>query len=145
MNMINAGRQLVEDLFPDEIAKFAHSVCDGSDAIYNLPILPASSDVGRTLATKLQQIIPVSSGTLQKVLISMYCIAPHSMQAERVVSCYNTICCDKRLPIDSATANHRLQIALNGKGTAHFYPRPCVAKFLDQKERRYREPDEAMY
>ena len=26
-----------------------------------------------------------------------------------------------------------------------FYPRPCVAKYLDQKERRYREPDVAMY
>ena len=67
------------------------------------------------------------------------------MQTEQVVSYYNTICSVKRLSTDSATANHRLQIALNGKGTAYFDPRPCVAKFLDQKERRYREPDVAMY
>ena len=75
----------------------------------------------------------------------MYRLATHSMQTERIVSYYNTICSDKRLSTDSSTANYRLQIALNGKRTAHIDSRPCVAKFLDQKERRYREPDVAMY
>ena len=77
MDVINAGRQLVVDLFPDEIAQFADFVCDASDAISNLPTLPANSDVGCTLTTKLRQMIPVCSGTFQKVLISMYCLAPH--------------------------------------------------------------------
>ena len=97
----------------------------------------ANSDVGCMLATKLQQMISVCSGTFQKVLISMYCLAPHSMQTERVVSYYNTICSDKRLSTDSSTANYRLQIVLTGKGTLHFDPRYCISKFLDQKERRY--------
>ena len=90
-------------------------------------------------------MIPISGGTLQKVLVSMMCLAPHSMQTERVVSYYNTFCSDKRLSTDSSTVNHRLQIALNGKGTAHFDPRPSVAKFLEKKERRYREPDITTY
>ena len=114
-DVINTGRQLEEDLFSDEIAPLAHSVCDVSNAIFNLSTLPANSDVRSTLATKLRQMIPVCCGTFQKVLISMYCLAPHSMQTEQVMSYYNTICSDKRLSTDSSTANYRLQIALNGK------------------------------
>ena len=37
MNVINAGRQLVEDLFADEIAQFVDSVSNAWDAISNLP------------------------------------------------------------------------------------------------------------
>ena len=40
-----------------------------------------------------------------------------------------------------ATLNARMEIALNGKGTAHFDPRPSVAEFLQCKQRRNREPD----
>ena len=36
MDVSNAGRQLVEDLFPDEIAQFADSACDACDAVSNL-------------------------------------------------------------------------------------------------------------
>ena len=106
MEVINAGRQLVEDLFPDEIAQFADAECDAWDALSNLSIFPANSDVGCTLDTKLRQMIPVCSETFQKVLISMYCLAPHSMQTERVVSYYSTNYSDKRLPTNSLTVNH---------------------------------------
>ena len=61
MDVINSGRQLVEDLFQDEIAQFADSVCDAWDAISNLQTLPANSDVVCTLANKLRQMIPVCS------------------------------------------------------------------------------------
>lgn len=43
------------------------------------------------------------------------------------------------------TANHHLQIAVNGSGTAFFDPRPSVADFLKSRERRYREPDTEVY
>ena len=145
MDMINAGLQIVNDLFPDESASFADSVCNAWETISSLPTLPPNADLGCILAAKLRQMIPISGGTLQKVLISMMCLAPHSMQTERVVSYYNTFCSDKRFSTDSSTVNHRLQIALNGKGTAHFDPRPSVAKFLEKKERRYREPDITTY
>lgn len=36
-------------------------------------------------------------------------------------------------------------IALNGIGTAHFDPRPAVAKFLEKKERRRKLPDQQLY
>ena len=45
MDVINAGRQLVEDIFPDEIAQFADSEYNACDAISNLPTLTANSDM----------------------------------------------------------------------------------------------------
>ena len=67
--------------FPDEIAQFADAACDAWDAISNLSTLPANSDVGCTLATKLQQMIPVCSGTFQKILI--LCTVLHHIQRKR--------------------------------------------------------------
>ena len=81
MDVINAGRQLVEDVFPDEFAQFADAACDAWDAISNLSTFPANSDVGCTLATKLLQMIPVCSGTFQKVLI--LCTVLHHIQCKR--------------------------------------------------------------
>jgi len=39
------------------------------------------------------------------------------------------------------TVEQQMRIALNGCGTASFDPMPSVARFLKEKERRYREPE----
>jgi len=38
-----------------------------------------------------------------------------------------------------------MYISLNSGGTAHFDPRPAVAKFLMKKERRVSAPDKELY
>ena len=38
-----------------------------------------------------------------------------------------------------------MMVALNGKGTSAYDPRPAVAEFLKMKDRRYREPDIEIY
>jgi hypothetical protein len=66
------------------------------------------------------------------------------MQIERVISHHNTFRSSDRLSMSSETVNDRLQISLNGGGTAYFDPRPCVAKFLSS-ERRCGAPDRETY
>ena len=43
------------------------------------------------------------------------------------------------------TVNDRLLISSNGVGTAHFDPRPCVAKFLTARDRREGHSDPDVY
>lgn len=90
-------------------------------------------------------MIPKSQGLLQTLLAAMAALTPHSMQTERCVSIYNNIRSTTCLSMSAETANHRLQIAVNGKGTAFFDPRKSVADFLKLKERRYRESDVDVY
>jgi len=134
-DLIEAGRPLIEDLFPHELQHFADSVCDSWQAISDLKHLPIGTDTGCVLSTRLRQLIPVSKGCLKKFLSAMMSLAPHSMQVERIVSHYNNIRSSHRLSMSLDTVTDHL-LALNGVGTAHFDPRPCVAKFLSDKERR---------
>jgi len=53
---------------------------------------------------------------------------------ENHLSHYNNIRSSHRLSMSLETVNDRLAISLNGAGTAHFDPRPCVAEFLIAKE-----------
>jgi hypothetical protein len=48
--MINAGSQLAQDLFPNEMASKASSVCELWDVISSLPKLPPNSDLGCVLS-----------------------------------------------------------------------------------------------
>ena len=142
--MISAGSTLVDDLFPGEITEFANAVCESWDAISELPQLPADTDRGCALSTRLRQMLPVSRGILQKLLAAMMALAPHSMQLERVISHYNKLRTADRLSMTPETVNDRLKVSLNGIGIASFDPRPCVAKFLSA-ERRAGAPDPETY
>jgi hypothetical protein len=101
-------------------------------AISDLKRLPTGADTGCVLSTRLRQLIHVTTGCLQKLLAAMMSLAPHSMP----VSHYNNIRSSHRLAMSLDTVNDRLAISLNGVGTAQFGPRPYVAKFLTDKERR---------
>ena len=60
----------------------------------------------------------------------MTCMNPHSMQTERIVSHHNLV-------VDTILGERtaRLMLALNGVGTAYFYPRPAVIKFVEKTRR----------
>ena len=63
------------------------------------------------------------------------------MQTERIVSHHNLIVADHRMSMKYENINARLNIALNGVGTAYYDPRLAVVDFLSMKDRRNREPD----
>ena len=90
-DLIETGRPLIECLFPNELRNFVGSVCDSWHAISDLKCLPIRNDTGCVLSMRLRQLIPVSTGCLQKLLAAMMSLAPHSMQVERIVSHYNNI------------------------------------------------------
>ena len=85
--------------------------------------------------------MPITDGTVQKVLAAIGSMSPHSMQTERIVSHHNIIVEDSRTNMAEDTINARLLYALNGVGKAHYDPRPAVAHFLSARERRNRQPD----
>jgi hypothetical protein len=87
----------------------------------------------------------VSKGPLKKLLGTLIVATSHSMQVERVVSSYYIVKSDHRAGTKLATINKRLNIALNGCGTAYFNPRPSVIKFLQIKNRRERKPEAELY
>jgi len=62
-----------------------------------------------------------------------------------IVSHYNNIRSSHRLAMSLDTVNDRLAISLNGVGTAQFDPRPYVAEFLTDKERREGNPHPDIY
>ena len=82
---------------------------------------------------------------LKKLLGAAMTLAPHSMQVERIISHHNLLDDDMRSGFSSETLNYRLFVSLNGSGTCSYDPRPAVAHFLQQKERRNREPTLSLY
>jgi len=116
-----------------------------ASTISQIPFLPNGSDVGCGMSVRLRQLLPVCSGLVQRLLAAIATLSPHSMQTERIISHHNLIVDDTRTSMTSDTTNARLNIALNGTGTAHYDPRPAIVDFLTKKERRKREPDCDLY
>lgn len=144
-DMVNNGRKLVETFFNEnDLQEFASNVCDAWPLIEAIDELP-TPDRGVKLAHRLRQMIPVTTGVLQKLLCALFIVSPHSMTVEKVISHYNQINSIHRLSTSDETINCRMHITLNGIGTASYDPRPAVAEFLRKKERRYREPDLTLY
>ena len=143
--IISVGENLLSNLFPNEVSEFADSVCESWPLIDQIPTLPANSDIGSCTSTRLKKMFVVSKGPLKKLLGTLIVATPHSMQVERVVSSYNIVKSDHRDGTKLATINKRLNIALNGCGTAYFNPRPSVIKFLQIKNRRERKPEAELY
>ena len=110
----------------------------------NVPFLPDGCDLGCKMTVRLRQLLPVTTGSVQKVLASLACMSPHSMQTERIVSHHNLVVDNHRTSMGEDTRNARLMVALNGVGTAYFDPRPAVVKFLE-KTRRCGAPDWDIY
>lgn len=142
---ITSGILLSGKLFPGEDGTFADEVCEQWNTISDVPYLPTGADLGCSLSVRLRQLLPVTTGLVQKVLSAIATLSPHSMQTERIVSHHNLIVDEHRTAMNSDTINARLHIALNGVGTAHFDPRSAVVHFLKSRERRKREPTVEIY
>eukprot|EP00795_Rhopilema_esculentum_P005545 gene5545-biopygen530 len=142
MSMTNGDRHTVIMVMYSPEERGAHGLLETVnqalkwDKIENVPHLPEGSDIGCKLSVRLRKLLPLTDGTVQKVLAAIGSMSPHSMQTERIVSHHNIIVEDSRTNMTEDTIKARLLIALNGVGTAHYDPRPAVAHFLSARERR---------
>lgn len=142
-SMITACREIVRDVFGRESAI---KICDelaGHFAAGDLPVpINITDNTG-----KLYHFLKIAPcGTVTSKLAQAYiCLTPHSIGPERAVSCHTIIKTSKQSSYSKEAVNSRMYIALNGTGTAYFDPRPAVARFLQQKERRMRNPDNDLY
>ena len=57
----------------------------------SVPFLPDGCDVGCKMTVTLRQLLRVTTGSVRKVLASLACMSPHSMQTERIVSHHNFV------------------------------------------------------
>jgi len=142
---ITTGLPWCVRLFPGQDGQFADEICEQWNAISDVSFLPEGSDLGCTLSVRLRKLLRVTTGLVQKIFAAIATLSPHSMQTERIVSHHNMIVDDDRSSMNDATINCRLNIALNGVGTAFYDPRPAVVHFLEVKERRNKNPDKKVY
>ena len=142
---VQSGLLLCKRLFPGREGQFADECCDQWESISAVPHLPEGSDAGCSMSSRLRKLLPVTSGLIQQMLAAIMTLSPHSMQTERIVSHHNLIVDDSRNSMSQETVNARLNIALNGVGTAFFDPRKAVVHFLSAKDRRERCPDIELY
>ena len=131
-------------LFPDEASNFADGAAKQWENMMNVPFLPDGCDLGCKMTVKLRQLLPVTTGSVQKVSASLAYMRPHSMQTERIVSHHNLVVDNHHTSMGEDTRNARLMVALNGVDTAYFDPRPAVVKF-PEKTRRCGAPDWDIY
>lgn len=144
-DFVKAGTTFSARLFPGQDGTFTDEACEQWNTISNVPYLPVGADLGCSLSVRLRQLLPLCTGLVQKVLAAIATLSPHSMQTERIVSHHNLVVDDQKTCMNSDTVNARLQIALNGVGTAHYDPRLAVVHFLSVRNRREREPSVDIY
>ena len=117
--------------------------------IHDVGFLPENTDFGTMLSWRLRKLCHVTrnSVTLNKCLMVLLVVVPHSMQTERMISVYNKIVTPNRQSILSVhiDTKSRMLIALNGIGTAKCDPSEAVGEFLKRKDRRQRKPDCDLY
>ena len=80
--------------FPDEASDFADGAAEQWENMMNVPFLPDGCDLGCKMTVRLRQLLPVTTGSVQKVLASLACMSPHSMQTERIVSHHHNLVVD---------------------------------------------------
>lgn len=108
--------------------------------------LPPDLELKNSTA-KLYHYLKVSEphSIFSKLVQSYISLTPHSIGPERAVSVHTILKSDKQSNYSREALNSRMIIALNGKGTAHYDPRPAVIEFLERKERRQKLPDNELY
>lgn len=141
--IIQAIRVDVESLFGE------HSISSFTDdviSLYAAEKLPLPLEMNSSTA-KLFHYLKVSTpgSVLSKIVQTYICITPHSAGPERAVSVHTALKSNKQSSYSREAMNSRMYIALNGKGTALYDPRPAVAKILEAKERRRKLPDSELY
>ena len=129
--MIKSTRRIVDGLFgADSVIKFSDEVL-GHFSSENLPVPSNIADA----TGKIYHMLKISQpGTVFSKLVQAYLsLTSHSIGPERAVSCHTIIKGPKQSSYSREAINSRMYIALNSGGTAHFDPRPAVAKFLKKK------------
>ena len=142
-DMIASSRKVVQGLFGEAaVTEFSEEVI-GHSAAGNLPDPSHVSDE----TAKIYHFIKVSVGDtfFSKLVQSYASLSPHSIGPERALSCHTALQGPKQSSYTREAINSRMAIALNSTGTAHFDPRPSVARFIQKKARRYTVPDEELY
>ena len=143
-SFVKHGVRVVRRLFPDEASDFTDGAAEQWENMMNVPFLPDGCDLACKMTVRLRQLLPVTTGSVQKVLASLACLSPHYMQTKRIVSHHKLVVDNHRTSMGEDTRNARLMVALNGVDTAYFDPRPAVVKFLE-KTRRSGAPDWDIY
>ena len=85
-SFVEHGVRVVRRLFPDETSDFADGAAEQWENMMNVPFQPDGWDLGCKMTVRLRQLLPVTTGSVQKVLASLAFMSPHSMQTERIVS-----------------------------------------------------------
>ena len=134
-SFVEHGVRVVRRLFPDEASDFADGAAEQCENMMNVPFLTDGCDLGCKMTVRLRQLLPVTTGLVQKVLASLACMSPHSMQTERIVSHHNLVVDNHRTSMGEDMRNARLIVALNIVGTAYFDPRPALVKFPEKTRR----------
>ena len=134
-SFVEHGVRVVRRLFPDEASDFADGAAEQCENMMNVPFLPDGCDLGCKMTVRLRQLLQVTTGLVQKVLASLACMSPHSMQTEGIVSHHNLVIDNHRTSMGEDTRNARLIVALNIVGTAYFDPRPALVKFPEKTRR----------
>lgn len=143
VKVIEAARSHVGSLFGrDAMLPFTNDVT----SLFAAEKLPPPSEMNNATA-KLYYYLKVSAphSIFSKLVQSYICVTPHSSSTERAVSIHTILKTSKQSRYARETLNLRMCIAVNGTGTAFYDPRPAVAKFLEDKDRRRRLPDEDVY
>ena len=83
--------RVVRRLFPDEASDFADGAAKHWKNMMNVPFLPDDCDLGCKMTVRLRQLLPVTTGSVQKVLASLACTSPHFMETERIVNHHNLV------------------------------------------------------
>ena len=118
-DFVSHGLTIVRMLFP-EVEQFSDDVCNYWPMIHDVGFLPENTDFGTMLSWRLRKLCHVTrnSVTLNKCLMALLVMVPHSMQTERMISVYNKIVTLNRQSMHIDTVKSRMLIALNGIGTA---------------------------
>jgi len=130
--MIALVRCDIEGLFDKtNLSQFSDEVL----GLYASENLPAPRNI-TDFTGKLYYLKISTPNTLFSKLVQTYIsITPHSCGPERAVSCHTILKTNKQSSYSREAINSRLYIALSSSGTAHFDPRPSVARFLQKKQR----------
>ena len=94
---------MTQRLFPGEEHRFADECCEQWNKIKIVAHL--SEEIGCKLSVRLRKLLPITDGTIQKVLAAIGSMSPHSKQTERIVSHHNIIVEDSRTNMTEDTFN----------------------------------------
>ena len=70
-SFVKHGVRVVKRLFPDEASDFTDGAAEQWENMMNVPFLPDGCDLACKMTVRLRQLLPVTTGSVQKVLASL--------------------------------------------------------------------------